>query len=472
MALLYKNLSNELVENIQSGVFKTGERLPGVRALSQTRRVSAATVVAAYRELETAGLIEARDRSGFYVKGKVCVLQEPDTSSPKFKPKEVSNTSMAMQMVQASNQPGMIPLGAAIPTPRHMPLAKIEQTMRKVMRNQRAQANTYAFPPGVGALRQQLAQRLASQGVRVSPEQLLITNGAQEALYLALTAVTKPGDTVVVESPCYYGTLLLLEHLGLKALEIPTHPRDGIALAALELALEKWPIKACIVVPSFSNPLGGCMSDANKEAMVQLLARFKVPLIEDDIYGDLAFNGHRPIPAKRWDTFNHNFYCGSFSKSLAPGLRVGWLVAPQAPINAKFVTSMANATAPQLVVVELLASGFYERHLKQVRMGYQQARERALDGVTKYFPEGTKVTQPEGGFLLWLELPLAVDGYALAEAALQQGVSIAPGCLFTTGKKFDHCMRLSCLTQTDAELDTALLRLSRLINTNQWGQNN
>ena len=252
----------------------------------------------------------------------------------------------------------------------------------------------------------------------------------------------------------------------MNALEIPTHPRDGISLDALQLALEQWSVKACIVVPSFSNPLGYCMSDERKQQLVSLLARHKVPLLEDDVYGDLQSSGPRPTPAKRWDNAGNNLYCSSFAKSLSPGLRVGWVVAGkyrQQIEYLKFVHSVSTLSLPQLVLARLLENGQYERALKQPRLDYADAVSQMLDGVQKHFPAETRITQPQGGFLVWVELPEEIDCFRLAQDALQEGVSIAPGSLFSNSDKFSNFMRLSCACQSHSELDTALSRLARLI---------
>jgi DNA-binding transcriptional MocR family regulator len=374
---------------------------------------------------------------------------------------------MAMALIKAANDPAIVQLGAAVPDASFLPTQAIARALTQVMRTQRARTAGYMMPPGAPELCRQIARRMGESGSGVSPDDVVVTAGCQEALSLALRAVTRPGDIVAVESPTFYGLLHVLEALGLEALEIPAHPSEGIALDALSFALDRWPVKACVVSTNFSNPLGHCMSDNAKRALVRLLGRHKVPLIEDDVYGDLGFARQRPSTCKGLAPDADILYCSSFSKTLAPGLRVGWVAAGgerRARIEyLKYVSSIASPTAPQLAVAELLASGRYERYLREVRGQYASAVARMTDAIVKVFPEGTRISAPQGGFVLWLELPEGTDSFAMARRALRQGVSIAPGPLFSASGRFGNCIRLSSARQWDARMERALSTLGRLI---------
>ncbi len=467
MATLYQTLSEELANHIEQGVFQPGDRMPGLRTLCQQRKVSLATAVAAYQQLEDRGYLEARNRSGFYVKSRFrSSLMLPEASLPSSEPIPVTRQEQIMQMLSVASRPDVIPLGAAIAPVDWLPHRAIEKATVKAIRSHRLDANRYEFPPGLSALRQQIAKRMALTGCRVQPDEVLITTGGQEALWLALKMLTSPGDVVVLESPCFYGLLLILESLGLKVLEIPTHPTEGISLEALELALESWPVKACVLVPNFSNPLGYAMSDARKQALIHLLDRYQVTLVEDDIYGDLPHRSERPRPVKYWDQSGKHYLCSSLSKSLSPGLRVGWLVGPPADLQAlcgqKVVLNNASATLPQWVASDLLESGAYERHLKQLRLRLRQSVQRMAELIEHAFPEGTRMTQPQGGFVTWVELPEGYDAQRLTQEALKAGVSVAPGHLFSSSSKYSHHLRLNCAVD-EAEMEKAILRLSRLL---------
>lgn len=467
MPPLYQQIAIEIAEHIASGIYRPGERMPGVRTLASKRGVSTATVVAAYRQLEEGGHLQARARSGFYVRPRRSApAVQPPPRMKATRPRLVDGQDMAMALIQAANNPDIVQLGAAVPAPEFLPVQAVARSLSRAMRLHYNIAAGYMMPPGLPELRRHIARRMNEAGAAVSAEDVVITTGCQEALTLALRAVTQPGDTVAVESPAFYGLLHVLESLGLKALEIPSHPHEGIALEALGFALERWSVKACVVVPNFSNPLGFLMSDARKQALITLLSRHGVPLIEDDVYGDLGFDVHRPSLCKGLAPKADILYCNSFSKTLSPGLRVGWVAAGrhQARVeHLKYVSSIATPTAPQLAVAELLESGRYERHLRDARHRYRAAVVRMTDAVARYFPAGTRITQPQGGFVLWLEFAEDIDTFALAQRALDHGISIAPGSLFSASGKFGHHVRLSCATPWNERLQRALMTLAKLV---------
>ncbi|MEW6120136.1 MAG: PLP-dependent aminotransferase family protein [Pseudomonadota bacterium] len=466
MTPLYQNVAADLAQRIAEGHYAPGTRLPGVRSVARQRGVSVATVVAAYRRLEDEGHIEARARSGFYVRARRPLHTiEPERKAAAPRPRLVSGQDMAMALIKASNDSRIVQLGAAVPDPDYLPTQAVAQALARVARLQRTRSAGYMMPPGAPELRQQIARRMSEAGGRIAADDIVITTGCQEALTLALRAVTRPGDVVAVESPAFYGLLHVMESLGLEALEIPSHPREGMALDALGFALERWPVKACVVVPNFSNPLGFLMPDASKRTLVSLLGKHGIPLIEDDVYGDLGFDHRRPTTCMALAPRADIIHCSSFSKTLAPGLRVGWVAAGKHRERIeylKYVSSIASPTAPQLAVAELLESGRYERYLREVRGKYASAVARMGDAVMKYFPEGTRVSQPRGGFVLWVELPGRIDSFELARRALKEGVSIAPGPLFSASGKFRNFIRLSCARVWDDRLERALAKLARL----------
>lgn len=468
MDTLYQQVAEELARQISSGVHRPGDRLPGVRSHAQQRGVSVATVVAAYRKLEDEGFIEARSRSGFFVRPRQVIQPlEGSASLVAAPPRPVTGQGMAMALIKAANNPDIVQLGAAVPDPSYLPTKAVGRALSRIARTERSRAAAYMMPPGAPELRRLIARRMSQTGGTISPDEIVITTGCQEALSLALRAVTRPGDVVAVESPAFYGLLHVLESLELEALEIPADPREGIALDVLSFALDRWKVAACVVVPNFSNPLGYCMSDTRKRALVELLTQRGIPLIEDDVYGDLSFENRRPSTCKGLMPQADILYCSSYSKTLSPGLRVGWVAAGDRHLERieylKYVSSIASPTVPQIATADLLESGRYERYLREVRGRYASAVARMSDAVMKYFPEGTRISQPEGGFLLWVELPKDVDSFDLARRALSQGVSIAPGSLFSASGKYKNFIRLSCARVWDARLERALLTLAKLL---------
>ncbi|TXH69919.1 MAG: PLP-dependent aminotransferase family protein [Thiothrix sp.] len=463
MTLLYQEIANRLHQYIDAGLYKTGERLPGVRLLSQQFGVSVSTIVQAQRQLENEGTLEARPRSGYYICERPWIKPDlPSASTPPQRPMPVTGQELSLHLARVVNQEDFIQLGAAVPHASFLPMRALQRSLNKVVRNYDNRAANYAFPPGLPVLQQQIARRMLTSGERVRPEDILITNGGHEALTLALRTVAQVGDIIAIESPTFYGLLQVIDSLGMKALEIPTDPQTGISLPALELALEQWPIKACVLIPNFHNPLGCLLSDADKQALVKLAHKHRVPLIEDDIYADLAYNAERPRSLHSFDP-QQVIYCSSFSKTIAQGLRLGWMLLPPPDLERatyfKYVTNLAAPTLSQLSIADYLEHGGHERYLRQVQLQYQQQVSLFARTLNKYLPEGTRLSQPKGGFVLWVELPKGLDTLALAHRMLEHKVSIAPGCLFTASTKYTNCIRINCAQPWSPAVEKALISL-------------
>jgi DNA-binding transcriptional MocR family regulator len=317
--------------------------------------------------------------------------------------------------------------------------------------------------PGSLALRRQIALRYLLDGVRVEVEHIVISNGAMEALNLCLSALCQPGDAIIVESPCFYGCLQTIEQHGLRAVEVATDPRDGIDLAALELAIDRHQPSACWLMSNFQNPLGGSMGGEKKAALVELLRRRRLPMIEDDVYGELYF-GARPPLAKSFDREGWVLHCSSFSKTLAPGYRIGW-VAPgrfaQALARQKLMASLATCLPAQLALARFLEKGGYDRHLRALRKTLAENRDQYLEAISRHFPPGTRVSRPAGGYFLWLELPAGRDALAIQRQAMAAGISVAPGPMFSASHAFGFCLRLNFGHPFDARVDAALRLIGR-----------
>jgi DNA-binding transcriptional MocR family regulator len=463
---LYERVAQRMVEQVNKGIYRPGERVPSVRRLSDQLDVSIATVIEAYRRLEDDGVLEARPQSGYYVRLRQWQPPaEPAVSCPPCTPTTVSNTDLAMRVLKSARRPDLVHLSVAAPHADFTPTRRLNRIAAAISRRDDGAAHRYDFPPGLPALRQQIARRMLETGCDISPDDIVLTSGCQEAVMISLRAVAKPGDVIAVESPTYYGTLQSIESLGMKALEIPTHPRNGVSLEALELALERHRVRACLLVPTYSNPLGSCMPDENKRRLVRLLAEYEIPLIEDDIYADLSFTSPRPRAAKSYDRKGLVMYCSSFSKTLSPGLRIGWS-APGRWLkqveHLKYVSTTAVATLPAMIVAEFLAHGGYDRYLRGVRPIYAQNAERMVQAIARFFPEGTRVAKPNGGVVLWVELPEKVDVLELHQRALERGVSIAPGPLFSAKQKYQHFIRLSYALPWNERVEQALVTVGRL----------
>jgi DNA-binding transcriptional MocR family regulator len=293
----------------------------------------------------------------------------------------------------------------------------------------------------------------------------VVTIGCCEAINLSLRAVTRPGDTVAIETPAYFGFLETIQSLGLRTLEVPTEPRTGIDLAALREAFAHNDVKAVIVMPSFQNPLGSCMPDDKKERLYRLLADFDVPAIEDDIYGDLHFGERRPKPLKAWDTDGRVLLCSSFGKTLAPSLRVGWC-APGRYLERvrrlKFTNTLGTPVVLQKTISDFLRTGGYDHHLRSIRRAYQNQLHLFSQAILRHFPEGTRLSRPQGGFILWAELPAGVDTLQLYRDALRHHINTAPGALFSVKDRYRNCLRMNCGIPWSDPVDAALRTLGEL----------
>lgn len=465
--LRYEKLADELAGLIADSVLRAGDRLPSVRRLAEECRLSATTVVQSLRELERRGLIEARPQSGFYVRPPRAALPEPQSRKPPRSATVVDVSQRILRVLQAGTQPGVAPLAAALPSPELLPIAALNRLYSSVARRYpkllNGDGHVHMNEP---ALVRQLVKQSMARSCPLTAEEIVITNSCTEALGLCLRAVTQPGDTVAVESPAYYLMLQLLEVLGLKALEIPCDPSHGLSIEALDLASRQRRIAACLIVANASNPLGSLMPDENKRRLVRLAAERNIAIIEDDIYGDLHFAGHRPWPIKSFDETGNVMLCASFSKSLSPSLRIGYIAAGRRHAELalqKTLTSGGTNPITQIVLAEHLASGAHERHLRQQRRHYEMQVAAMREAGARHFPAETRTSRPQGGFVLWVELPDDIDTTELHARAIAEGIAFVPGELFSASGMYRNCLRLNCGNPMTPEIEDAVKRLGKLI---------
>lgn len=464
----YQTIAEDLATLIEKGVLRPGDRAPSVRRASQQYRVNPGTVLHAYAQLEARGLIEARPQSGYYVLARrISWAPEPAASAPRLRVKDVDVSSLVFQVLGEAKHPETVPLGSAFPSPELFPLEKLNRTAATVARRQGSWVSIADLPPGNAELRRQIALRYLDSGCAVTSEDIVITCGAMEAINLCLQAVARPGDTIAIESPTFYSTLQAIERMNLRAVEIATHPREGIVLDALEAALCKHPVKACILITTFQNPLGSLMPDTHKQALVRLLASHQVPLIEDDVYAELYFGTARPRPAKAFDHEGLVLHCGSFAKCLAPGYRIGWAAPGRYRVEVerlKFMTTLSTASLLQAAIAEYLKHGGYERHLRRLRQALGAQCHAITRAVSQYFPAGCRMTRPQGGYMLWIELPKPVDALRLHQLALAEGINIAPGPIFSAQRKYRNYVRLNFGYPWSPRLEDAVRVVGHLAN--------
>ena len=448
---LYREIAAKISRMIQQGSYRPGERLPSIRELSCRLRIGINTTTQAYALLENARIVEARPQSGYYVCQRSQTLEKRQgmlQAKTDISASSVCLGETHMQIISTIADKRLIPLGRGVPCIELLPIAKLNRMLATQGRLYPKDCISYSAANGSIRLRTQIAKRSLDYGCAFSPEQVIVTSGCMEAVALALLTICRAGDTVVVESPTNYTFLNFIQWMGLKVLEIPTSSKDGINLDVLSYAIQQNTIRACIVISNFTNPIGCLTPDAKKRELVRLLAKHDIALVEDDIYGDLGFGHNRPAAYKSHDENEHGFLCSSFSKTLAPGYRVGWIAPPTRYLekikDLKSLLNMATPSPTQLAVAEFLSNGGYDRHLRATRKILCERMTAMRESILRNFPFGTRVTTPDGGYLLWVEMPEEIDTFKLFQETLKEGISIAPGRLFSTNDRFKSCMRLNC----------------------------
>lgn len=465
----YHRLEQELTTRIMSGVLAPGEKLPSLRDASLRAGVSIGTAVAAYAELERKGYVESRPRSGYYVRA---VARQPAPPSPQAElpatAATVSRSLLIRQVMEALGRADLL-LGLSVPSPDLLPVATLNRLMFQAVRDMGPRAISYAPVEGLPELRRHIALRAMDAGAELAPAEMLVTNGAVEALCIALRCVTRPGDAVVLASPTYYCMLELLETLGLRAIEVVSQPGTGVRPADVADVLSRFNVAAIALIPNFNNPDGSLMPAEAKAEIATMAAARGVPIIEDDIYGELHHGPERP-PLLRALAPDPGMVlsCSSFSKTLAPGFRVGWLAPGRfldKALQLKATSTVCTATPMQLAIAEFLARGGYDKHVKKLRTTLKSQSQAMRAALGREFPAGTRVSEPAGGLQLWVELPTRprpVDSIEFFLKARMRGIGVCPGSLFSPTDRYRGFVRLCCGTLWDAALEKGLRELGQL----------
>lgn len=465
---LYLQVAGGLEKMISDDVLKIGDKLPSVRMLSEEYGISMGTAFQAYYHLEGKGLIEARPKSGYYVRFSQQRYRDlPKLIQPDVLSHEVSVKEMIANIYGdiAIHNEKVINFALAVPDPSLLPVAKINKSVMHALRNSRDHCISYEHTQGNTELRKQIAKLAFNWGGKVKPEEVVVTSGCLEAVTMCLRAVTRPGDTVAIESPNYFGIYQAIESLGLKVVEISSSPVEGLDLDCLKKVLKNVPVKALLVTPNFNNPLGGCMPDENKRQLVELLSKKNIPLIEDDIYGELYFGRNRPRTCKYYDTKGLVMHCSSLSKSLAPGYRIGWVIPGKFLEEVKLIKRMNNISSPtltQAAIAHFLQNGRYEYHLKNLRKSLYTQCLRYMQSIIEHFPEDTRVSRPQGGFVLWVQLNKNVNAFKLRTEAMKHNISVVPGRIFSAGCNYNHFIRISFGKPWSEDMDWGMMMLGKI----------
>lgn len=471
---LYQRLADDISALIRDGTLGMGERIPSVREISRERGLSTATVVHAYEQLEGQGFIETRPRSGFYVSGQwraqttaaARASKPPTARTPVSRSTRVDISELVFEVLESVRDRRLVPFGSAFPSPLLFPMSRLARCLSVGARRMDQWGTLDDLPPGSIELRRQIARRYLRSGVRVSPDEIVITSGALEALNLSLQVLTRPGDIVAVESPAFYGCLQAIEAQRLRAVEIPSHPRYGVDVAAFARTLARHPVRACWLMTNFQNPLGALVPEEAKRELMALLEKHDIPVIEDDVYAELFFGRQRPKPLKAFDSKGLVLNCNSFSKSLAPGYRVGWVAAGRfaaALQRRKLMSSLSTSAPAQDAIALYLREGGYERHLSTLRRALAAQQAAAIESLSRHLPADIRISRPEGGYFLWLELPDGRDAIEIHQRALEQGFSIAPGPIFSARRAFRHCLRLNYGHPWTSASEGAVRALGRIL---------
>ena len=438
----YQRLAEQLREQIVSDIWQPGDRLPSLREQVALSGMSFMTVSHAYQLLESQGYIIARPQSGYYVAPRTVKSPLP-LAVPVTRDETVDINTYIFEMLQASRDPSVVPFASAFPDPRLFPLQQLNRSLAQASKTATAMSVIENLPPGNVGLRQAIARRYALQGITISPDEIVITAGALEALNLCLQAVTEPGDWVIVENPCFYG-----------------------ALQALELALQACPVKACWLMTNSQNPLGFTLTPQKKARLVALLNQYNVMLIEDDVYSELYFGREKPLPAKAWDCHDGVLHCSSFSKCLVPGFRIGWVAAGKHARKIQrlqLMSTLSTSSPMQLALVDYLSTRRYDAHLRRLRRQLAERKQRAWQALLRYLPAEVKIHRNDSGYFLWLELPEPLDAGELSLQSLEHQISIAPGKMFSTGENWSRFFRFNTAWQWGEREEQAVKQLGKLI---------
>jgi len=467
---LYETLADDIERQIRGGVFRHGDRLQSVRETSKQRQLSITTVLRAYVLLESRGLIASKPQSGYYVQRKP---GDPDVDAPSTpRPIAVSSSVDVSRLVLSTLRSiaahDAVPLGSPYPDTGSFPFEKLNRYAFAAGQDPSLRTLKDALPPGHPLLIRQIARRYLDKGQAVDPAEILVTMGATEALNLCLQAVAKPGDVVAVETPTFYAMLHAIERLGMRALEIPTDPVLGLDVDALAALAATQPIAACMVMPNFQNPLGLQMPDERKRALVELATRLDMPLIENGVYDELYYGAAPPSTLKSFDTRDLVLHCGTFSKTLAATFRIGWALPGRYRDQVeklKFLNTLTTPPLPQVAIARFLERDGYEAHLRRLRKAFAQQASLMRAIVLRFFPPGTRVSTPAGGYVLWVEMPPAIDGLRLYELALERGITIGPGYMFSVSNGYSNFIRLNYSTPWSKDIEQAVITVGKLAAT-------
>ena len=465
----YEQVAQKIEENINMLQLRPGDKIPSVRQVRRDLKVSLNTVFQAYSLLEAKGLIISRPRSGYIINSLGSSLKIPETKSRPMLPANVEITAMAVAMMKNAKENGIVNFSILAPVNEFIPITSLNKAVKASLSEVGNDNFQYPLVDGHPNLLKQISVLSLEWEKPLSPDKILVTNGGMEAINLCLDSITSKGDIIAVESPTYHGILQSLERRGLKALEIKVDPQNGLCIDDLELALANNKVAACIFMPRCHNPTGSSMSEENKIRLVELLGRQNIPMIEDDCLGELSFGITKSYPAKAYDNYDNVLYCSSFSKTLAPGFRIGWVSAGKHHLSIeklKFGSNISTNGILQDAIGKYLESGLYNKHIRKMRNDLQGQMIKYIGAINQYFPHGTKLAVPKGGLSVWIELPAGHNAFEFQKKALNQGIGICPGHIFSSLEYYENFIRLNYCPLWNNKIENAIKNLGDIAASN------
>lgn len=467
--MLYQKIVDYIIEHINKGIILPGEKLPSLRKIADQFGVSLSTAVEGYHRLELYGYVIAKDRSGYLAQlpnSENSVLQ----ISKNFKSKvsEITHVDEITNLYLQSQDKNIAPFGIATPDPTKLPNKIITKSMTWATKSIPDIHGRYLFGKGVLELRQELAKWMRPWIGITSAENILITSGCMEALNIALATLCKPGDIVAVESPCYFGILQSIHNHHLQSLEVKTDPQEGLDPEALEALAKKHKIKVLISTANVQSPTGYTMSDKRKKDVLAVCNKYGIRLIEDDIYGEMAFNNIRPKSYKYFDKNSIVTYCSSFSKSVGPGLRIGWCIPSEKmdeAVRLKITLNLSTSALIQYTVLHMLKKENLLKIIHNTAKYYENNLQIYSSVIQNQLESKVAFSRPTGHYFLWLRVE-GLDSTMALEKARKHKLSFTPGPLFSATKQFNSYLRINCAHQFTDERNHQLIKLCQILKDN------
>lgn len=459
----YRQIAEQIKQAIDTGSLPAESRLPSVRTLATQYNVSLTTALKTLRTLEDERYAVARPKSGFFVAarqiGKTRSTLQPEQQARSVAPLD-EQTELHLAMVGSDCR---VRLDLANGDSALYPIRKLGLLMRQMGYSKPALLGNTVKGTGYAPLKAEIARRAVDYGCNINTDDILITNGCIEAISLSLRATLNPGEGVAVESPCYFVLLQMLHNLNLRVIEVEAGPEGYVNVEKLTGLFRRKVVRAFLTISNINNPLGKSIPSEQKAYIARQADENDVVIVEDDIFGDTAFGDRRPFPVR---AFSPNaILCSGFSKTVAPGIRIGWVHSVnymRKIASLKYTSTMGTSVLSQAAIAELLRNGGYDAHLRKLRRELARQIQQMRQAVLRYFPPGTRVSDPEGGYVLWVQMPDgALNVRALFLKARNAGIGIAPGHIFATDHRYDRCFRLNAGFGWNDEVEQAIWQLAR-----------